>query len=405
MRRTYAPLTIILLLGFCVMMMFIGHTMPYPVMAPWLKELGMGMGALGWVSLSFSLGNLIAAPVAGTLVDRWGRRPVLIVGLVTMVVVNAISPLFDSFPIFVILRFVLGLGNAGIMPAAMAAAADITPPEHRGRWLGLVGGGVSLGTIFGPTVGGILYDAYGFGMPFYVSAVLALLAVVCVWLMVPETQPLTSDDSPVPVHVRFWDVIRNPPQPLWILLILLWVDFIWVYGWVSTEPAALASLYTDAGYTATMFGVVVGALGVTTALSEFWLGSLSDRYGRFPLIALGMIVHVTWYVGVAYFAQYGMLIGLALVSGFSVGLVNPALSAAYADIADPTQRGRIAGIREMVFAIGGILGPLTAVLLTDRLSPQLILMAGTVLLVATGVGVALVATRRTIIPYTEHSGQ
>lgn len=394
MRRTYSPFTVILLLGFCVMMMFIGHTMPYPVMAPWLTKLGLGMGSLGWVSLSFSIGNLLAAPIAGTLVDRWGRRPVLIVGLLTMVIVNAISPLFDSFVVFVLLRFVLGLGNAGIMPAAMAAAADITPAEHRGRWLGLVGGGVSLGTIFGPTVGGLLYDAYGFGMPFYLSAALALAAVVSVWLMVPETQQVLAADEPAPEHVRFMDVVRNPPQPLWLLLVLLWVDFAWVYAWVATEPAALALLYTDANYTATMFGVVVGALGVTTALSEFWLGSLSDRYGRLPLIALGMMVHVTWYVGVAYFSEYGVLIGLALVSGFSVGLVNPALAAAYADIADPSQRGRIAGIKEMVYSLGGILGPLTAVILTDRIDSRTILMAGTVLLVVTGAAVAVLATRR-----------
>jgi MFS family permease len=105
---------------------------------------------------------------------------------------------------------------------------------------------------------------------------------------------------------------------------------------------------------------------------------------------------VTWYVGVAYFSDYGTLIGLALVSGFSVGLVTPALSAAYFDIADPSQRGRIAGIKEMIYSLGGILGPLTAVIMTDRIAPQIILLAGTILLVITGVVVALVATRHRI---------
>jgi MFS family permease len=214
--------------------------------------------------------------------------------------------------------------------------------------------------------------------------------------MVPETQPVASADAPPAEQMRFTDVFRNPPRPLSMLLVLLWVDFIWVYAWVATEPAALALLYTDAAYTATMFGVVVGALGLTAAVSELWLGNLSDRYGRLPLIALGMIVHVTWYVGVAYFSDYGTLIGLALVSGFSVGLVTPALSAAYFDIADPSQRGRIAAIKEMIYSLGGILGPLTAVIMTDRIAPQIILLAGTILLVITGVVVALVATRHRI---------
>jgi MFS family permease len=106
---------------------------------------------------------------------------------------------------------------------------------------------------------------------------------------------------------------------------------------------------------------------------------------------------VTWYIGVAYFSSYGTLIGLALISGFSVGLVTPALSAAYADIADPSQRGRIAGMKEMVLSIGGILGPLTAVLMTDRVAPQLILVAGTVLLVLSGSAIGIVALRGGVI--------
>jgi len=69
------PLLVIALLSTCVTLTFIGHTMPYPVLAPWLMERNIGLGALGWVSFAFSLGNLIGAPFAGNLVDQLGSAP------------------------------------------------------------------------------------------------------------------------------------------------------------------------------------------------------------------------------------------------------------------------------------------------------------------------------------------
>ena len=130
------PLAVIALLSVCIMLTFIGHTMPYPVLAPWLMERNIGLGALGWLSFAFSLGNLIGAPFAGNLVDRWGRRPMLMIGLMAIVVVNVITPFSTDMNQFIILRFIMGLFNSGIMPAALAAAADIAPEERRAAWIG-----------------------------------------------------------------------------------------------------------------------------------------------------------------------------------------------------------------------------------------------------------------------------
>lgn len=400
-KQATHPFAVIVILSFCITMMFIGHAMPYPLIAPWLTELGMGMGAIGWVSLSFFLGNLLAAPIAGTLVDKWGRRPMLVIGLVSMVVINGVSPLFNSFPVFVALRFVLGLTNAGIMPAAMATATDITPVDQRGKWLGLVSGGVSLGNIFGTTLGGVLFDWYGFGMPFYVSAALAMLAVIAVLVLVPETRQDVVEGAEAEVHVGFMAVLRDPPRPLWIIAVLLWVDFIWVYAWIATEPTALAALYQNAGYTASLFGIVVGIMGLATTIAELGLGSLSDRFGRFPLIAFGLAAHVTWYVGLAFFPAFNMLAVLAFVSGFSAGLVNPALAAAYADITHPSQRGRVAAMKEIIISAAGIAGPATAVILTDRVEPSLMMMVTTVILVVSGVAIGFVGMRARPVVLTE----
>lgn len=387
------PLLVIALLSVCVMLTFIGHTMPYPVLAPWLMERNIGLGALGWVSFAFSLGNLIGAPFAGNLVDRWGRRPMLIIGLMAIVIVNAITPYSDGLNQFIALRFVLGLFNSGVMPAALAATADIAPEARRAAWIGYVTGGISIGLIIGPTVGGILYDAFGFAAAFYVSAAMALVAVLLVLLIMPETRRQIADTNHTH-NIDWFSLWRNPPRPLLALGLLLWIDFSWVFAWVATEPATLTHLYGNHNYTATMFGVVVGVYGAATALGELGAGSLSDRYGRFVIIAVGFLIHVAWYVGVDQTPAYTSMLVASLISGLGAGLVTPALGAAYIDITTPDQRGQVAALKEMIISLGGMLGPLVAVVATDRIDPVYILRSVTVMIVLTALCAGVYAWQR-----------
>ncbi|MFM7679851.1 MAG: MFS transporter [Roseiflexaceae bacterium] len=388
------PLLVIALLSVCVMLTFIGHTMPYPVLAPWLMERNIGLGALGWVSFAFSLGNLIGAPFAGNLVDRWGRRPMLIIGLMAIVIVNAITPFSDGLNQFIALRFILGLFNSGVMPAALAATADIAPEARRAAWIGYVTGGISIGLIIGPTVGGILYDAFGFAAAFYVSAGMAFVAVLLVLLIMPETRGHVAPTDDYSHKINWFGLWRNPPRPLLALGLLLWIDFSWVFAWVATEPATLTHLYGNHNYTATMFGVVVGVYGAATALGELGAGSLSDRYGRFVIIAVGFLVHVAWYIGVDQTPAYTSMLVASLISGLGAGLVTPALGAAYIDITTPDQRGQVAALKEMIISLGGMLGPLVAVVATDRIDPVIILRSVTVMIVLTALCAGVYALRR-----------
>lgn len=389
MRETSRrPQAVIMLLAACVAMTFVGETMPYPVLAPWLTSKGMHLGMLGWLSFAFSLGNLIGAPIAGGLVDRWGRKPMLLIGLLSIVINNLAIPFYDSFLVYVVLRFVLGLGVAGVMPAAIASTADLAPVEERAKWIGFVTGGISVGLIIGPTVGGVLYDAAGFAAPFYVSAALAAVALVLVQLSVPETRSSVTTHEAA-AHVSMWEVLRHPPRPLALLGLLLWVDFLWVCSWVATEPAMLSHLYNAQHYTATMFGVVVAVFGLATTVTQFVAGGLSDRYGRLPLIAAGMLLNIAWYLGVASFDTYWQVLCCSVVSGIGAGLVTPALGAAYIDMTDPSQRGRVAALKEMIVAVGGMVGPLSSIYLTSAYAPVSVLQVAGVLILATAVVVTL----------------
>src|SRR4029077_611682 len=95
----------------------------------------------------------------------------------------------DNVPAFVATRFVVGVLSAGLLPASMAVVGDIVPAEHRARWTGTLMGGYGVGFIFGPTLGGVLYDNFGFAVPFLFSAALGVVGVGLALWWLPETRP------------------------------------------------------------------------------------------------------------------------------------------------------------------------------------------------------------------------
>ena len=128
--------------------------------------------------MSFALAQLVAAPFMGSLADRYGRRPLILLSLAAFAAANIGFLLVSSTTGFIIIRVLEGALTAGLFPAAMGVVADVVPENERAKWVGIVMGSYGAGLIFGPVVGGILYDGWGFTAPFITSAIMAIIALV-----------------------------------------------------------------------------------------------------------------------------------------------------------------------------------------------------------------------------------
>ena len=170
-------------------LMMTGFGIIMPVFARRLGELGSGVEALGLMTMVFALTQLIAAPILGSWTDRFGRRPFILIALIAFTATNIGYLLAQSTPMFILVRALGGAFTAGLFPAAMGVVADIMPEEQRARWIGMIMGGYGAGFVFGPVLGGFLYDGFGFAAPFAISAVLAFLAFIAAAILVPETRP------------------------------------------------------------------------------------------------------------------------------------------------------------------------------------------------------------------------
>lgn len=141
----------------------------------------------GAVSLAFGIANFFGAPVLGALSDRYGRRPVLLLGFTGLALSFFVTGLANALWMLIAVRLVSGAlqANAAV---ANAYVADITPPEDRARRFALLGAMFGLGFVLGPVMGGLL-GSIDLHLPFYVAGSLALLNLLYGVLVLPESLP------------------------------------------------------------------------------------------------------------------------------------------------------------------------------------------------------------------------
>ena len=133
----------------------VGFGIILPLLPFYADRFGASGTVIGVLVLSYSAAQLLFAPVWGRLSDRFGRRPVLLVGLVGSAVSYLIFAFAGSILALLLSRIMAGVGGANV-PVAQAYIADITPPERRAGGMGLIGAAFGLGFIFGPAIGGLL---------------------------------------------------------------------------------------------------------------------------------------------------------------------------------------------------------------------------------------------------------
>jgi len=371
-----------------------GFGIVMPVFARRLGEFGSGVEALGLMTMSFAMAAFLAAPLMGSMADRFGRRPLILIGLAAYVVVNVAFLFAPSPEIFMLIRAVEGALTAGLMPASMGVVADIVPEHRRAQWVGVLMGSMAAGIVFGPVVGGLLYDSWGFDAPFIASASVASIAFLLAIFLVPETHTrgirrreglrrrrLASTTTTTRSKVSLLWV--SLPRPLYVLATLLFLDFVFTFGFTYIEPQMLFYFYEDLDWSTVQFGVVVGVFGLAMVLCQVVLGRASDKVGRMPVIVVGALLFSVLPISLAFVTSFPLLIVTALTAGVGVALLSPALGASYLDITAEQHRSTIIGLKSSSGSLGGVFGPLVLVGASRLTTPQgVFISAGALLAIA-----------------------
>jgi EmrB/QacA subfamily drug resistance transporter len=153
---------------------------------------------VSWVVVSYLIANTIAAPVYGRLGDSFGRRNMMLIGLVIFMLGSVFCALAPNMELLTAARIVQGFGGGGLMTLSQALVGETVPPRERGRYQGYLAGVAVSSNTFGPVAGGYLTQAFGWRSIFLVNVPLGLIAAVLVLRLVsqPSDRRRTTFDAP-----------------------------------------------------------------------------------------------------------------------------------------------------------------------------------------------------------------
>jgi DHA1 family tetracycline resistance protein-like MFS transporter len=392
----------IVLVAVCTALQMTSYGMIFPLFARKVGDFGDSVAVLAASLVAYSLGAAVAAPFMGVLADRFGRRPLILGSFVVFAGAFAGYYVAASSAVFIAVRGLAGALTAGLGPATMGLVADIAPADERARWIGIIGGGTSAGFIVGPVVGGLLYDRYGYGPPFAASIGIALLTLVVAFLAVPETHTREQRRRAALVQKRAGQLAPESeaagsftaslPHPVPAFGTLLLVSFSMVFAWFFIEPQLPFYVFDDLGWSTAQFGAVISCYGWAALTGSLTLGRSSDRFGRTPIIVIGLALHTAQYVGLMLTSAFWLLTAAFVVAGVGEALVNPAVSAAYLDITPDEHRSRAMGIKTAVGSLGSLLAPALVTMLAGGVTPQGVFTTAAALILVTAL-VVLMALR------------
>lgn len=362
----------------------LGFGLILPALPFYAERFGGGL-SVGALLASYSLAQLVSAPLLGRLSDRVGRRPVLLVALAGSVVSFTLLGLADGYALLLLARTLAGFAG-GSIATAQACIADVTAPADRSRAMGRLGASIGLGFVFGPALGAAL-SGYGFGAAAFVAAGLAAVNLVGAYFLLPETRPVRTTSV---VRRASWrllgEAVRKP-----VLLPLLGATFLLMAAIVAMETTYALLGERLFALTPKGMGFVFTFVGLTMAAVQGGLaGRLQKRFGERSLVVAGAALVAVAMLALPHLASFGdSLVALGLLA-VGQGLANPNLSSLVSRSAGADEQGGVLGLSQSLSAAARASAPLLAGALFD-VGPVWPYLLGA--MSAAAAGLLLVATR------------
>lgn len=338
-----------------------GFGIVIPVLPYFARELGARSVEMGLMVSLYALAQFLFAPFWGSLSDRVGRKPVLILGMTGFGLSFGAMAFVHSVPALIAVRFLGGMLSASTFPAAQALVADVTPPEERGPALAVMGGAANLGFMLGPLLGMPLTAlGYGFRELALTGGVAILLTTVLALLVLPGIRPRTDRAKPrVPLPRALVLAATSPESPCY------WLVLISTFAGSSIFSMLGYYLMDRLGAPETTNQLAFAVMGVTSALVQFGVvGTAIRRWGEAATAGAGLASGVVSFLLLLVARSVPLVILAVGVWGVALALLRPPLTSLVSRRTVLGQ-GTAMGIQAAFENLGRVLGPFVAGALFD----------------------------------------
>jgi multidrug resistance protein len=381
-----------------LVVVMLGFGIIIPVLPLYARSLGASSFHLGLLMATFSIFQLVFAPIWGSLSDRIGRKPVLLIGLAGYALSHLVNGLAGSIALLFVARVLGGILSSATLPTSLALVADVTGEQDRGSGMGILGAAMGIGVIFGPSLGGFVSHYFdSFRMPFFAAFVLAGILIPFAALFLKETLPdheqarhAQARRGPLTLGQRLAEPGRALAGPLAFYFVLTFL--------VSFAAANLEGIFSfwaldRFGYGTREIGIIFTVMGLATvALQGLLVGRAIRWLGENRLVVIGLLLTAVGFFLLTRAGTFVPVVVFVTLNMAGSALVRPGISSA---ISRRTRAGQGAtmGLMSSFDSLGRIVGPVWAGLIY-RFGVNLPFFTGAAI-AALGLVLALVVFART----------
>lgn len=360
----------------------LGFLIVLPLLPFYAEDLGASESMVGVLISAFAFAQLVTSPFWGRLSDRYGRRPMILLGLILSALSYALFGLAETVVVLLVSRLVQGAG-AGITGVVQAYVSDSAPPGDRTQALGWVTVATSAGVMIGPAVGSLATEL-GRSAPGFVAAGLCLLNFVFAWFLLPESASAEEDEDetadatvsepptdgapaeeapPPAVEPRSLgravrQVVFHPGSSL---ATLIWIYALGMMAFMALNGVVALYLERVFGFTEASIGwfyVYVGA--VSTLMRAVVLGPVVKRLGEVRTLRVGVVCIAVGLAAVPLAFNLVSLAAVVLLVPVGTALLFPATTSLVSQSSRRGEVGQSLGVQQAFGGVSRMIGPLWA---------------------------------------------
>jgi DHA1 family multidrug resistance protein-like MFS transporter len=355
----------------------LGFGMVIPVFPFLIDKLGASGSALGILVATAALTEFLFGPIWGSISDRVGRKPILMIGMFGFALAMFLFGIADRIWMLILFRALSGVLSSATISTTMAYIGDSTSEKSRGGGMGILGAVGGAGTVIGPGIGGLLAGD-SLTTPFFVSALMALLSLLLVALLLPESLPVearAAQGQRIKL-VRLDELWRVLTGPIGLLLL---IAFLATFGTSNFESVFGLYMLKKLDYGPEQVGGILTLVGAIALIGRGLLtGFVTEHWGEPAVIKTSLIVGAVGFILLLLADTYPTVLLTTGIFTCSITFLRPSIHSLTSKRTTVGQ-GASMGLSNSFVSLGRIVGPIYAGIIFD-LNPNYPYLSGAFIL-------------------------
>jgi DHA1 family multidrug resistance protein-like MFS transporter len=351
------------ILVFALLVVMLGFGMVIAVFPFLIDKLGASGSALGILVATAALTEFLFGPIWGSISDRVGRKPILMIGMFGYALSMFAFGIATKLWMLLVFRALSGVLSSATMTTTMAYIGDSTSEKSRGGGMGILGAVGGAGTVIGPGIGGLLAGG-SLSTPFFVSTLMALLSLLLIALLLPESLPVESRAAQGQKLklVRFHELWQALTGPIGLLLL---VGFLATFGTSNFESVFGLYMLRKLNFGPEQVGSILTLVGAIALIGRGLLtGFVTEHWGEPSVIKTSLIVGALGFILLLLANTFATVLLTTGIFTCSITFLRPSIHSLTSKRTAAGQ-GASLGLSNSFVSLGRIVGPIVAGIIFD----------------------------------------